>query len=67
MKDKKRIKRILKKLEKVWLNFSDLRLGQGLMNVAESRKIDLFYLEDEELERLLDILIEEINNPYYRS
>ncbi len=58
MRDKKRIKRILKKLEKVWMASSDLRLGQGLENLARARGIDLFYLEDDELERLLDILIE---------
>lgn len=62
MRDKKRIKRILGKLEKVWTEGSDLRLGQGLSNIAKSREIDLFYLEDEELERILDILIEEMEN-----
>ncbi len=65
MRDKKRIKRILKKLEIVWTSCSDLRLGQGLENLARAREIDLFYLEDEELERLLDLLIEEITNPYF--
>ena len=60
MRDPKRIKRILKKLEKVWIKCPDLRLGQSLENIAKSKGVDLFYLEDNSLERILDGIIEEI-------
>lgn len=65
MRDLERISRILKKLYIIWQTEPDLRLGQILENIAESRGIDLFYLEDEELERLFDIIQEEIDKPYY--
>jgi len=65
MREPKRIPRLLKKLEQVWIKVPDLRLGQGLENIARDRGIDLFYLEDDELERILDLIIEEIDNPYY--
>jgi uncharacterized protein YihD (DUF1040 family) len=61
MREQERIKRILKKLEKIWEECSDLRLGQALENLARARGIDLFYLEDDELERNLDLIIEELN------
>jgi len=48
-------KLILKELEKAWNRCSDLRLGQLLENLARTREIDLFYLEDIELLRLLKL------------
>lgn len=42
MRDKKRIRRILTKLEKVWLKCSDMRLGQLVNNIG----LD-FNIEDE--------------------
>ena len=50
-RDKGRFGEILSKLEKVWNQYPDLRLGQLLVNVCG--KSDLFMIEDEELlERL---------------
>jgi uncharacterized protein YihD (DUF1040 family) len=61
LRNPKRIERILKKLGKLWEECSDLRLGQALENFARAKGIDLFYLEDEDLERGLDLLLEEIS------
>ena len=50
-RDKERFDEILSKLEKVWNQYPDLRLGQLLVIVCG--KSDLFMIEDEELlERL---------------
>ena len=58
MRDPKRIKRIIKKLEKVWIQYPDLRLLQGLINIITAQNIDPYYFEDEDLERCLDYIIE---------
>jgi hypothetical protein len=47
MKRKDRIDSILYRLENIWLEFPDLRLGQLLLNV--SKDPELYYLEDEKL------------------
>lgn len=47
MRDKKRIKVILERLEKVWDEYPDLRLGQLILNVCSDPV--LYYLEDNEL------------------
>lgn len=50
-RDPRRIKEVLIKIETVWKQYPDLRLGQLLLNVCGSR--DLFMVEDEKLlERL---------------
>ena len=57
MRNKKRIKKVLDKLESVWYLFPDWRLGQLLENIAGDKNADLFYLEDEKLmEQLEEIL-----------
>jgi uncharacterized protein YihD (DUF1040 family) len=48
MRDKKRIKKILKELEKIWESNSNLRLGQLILNLG-----DVYYLED-------DLLVESL-------
>ena len=53
MRDPRRISRIITILEKVWQTQSDLRLGQLLLNLATLYDFDLYYLEDNKLERLL--------------
>jgi len=53
MRDPRRITRIITILEKVWQTQSDLRLGQLLLNLATLYDFDLYYLEDNKLERLL--------------
>lgn len=52
-RDPKRIKRIVKLLEKRWEAVPDWRLGQLLVNCTFTGE-DLFYLEDDELEERLD-------------
>lgn len=75
MRSPQRIKRILKKLESLWLEQPDLRLGQLLTNLClektrnqglnpnpnpnpdqnpTKQPKDVFYLEDEKLEAILN-------------
>ena len=64
MRDPKRIDRILRKLRKTWRKNPDLRLGQLLYALEQnghhpqeaysSRARDIFYTEDEVIERGLD-------------
>jgi len=53
MRDPKRIKPILKKLEDYWTKNPDLRLGQIIANCVRAHdgrlNCDPFYLEDDEL------------------
>lgn len=61
MRDPNRIERILNKIEAIWINEPDIRLGQMLVNFAPPRlQNDIFYLEDDELEKELDKEIEMI-------
>ena len=53
MKDKKRIPKILKEIKKVWEKNSDLRFGQFILNISFTSKCDLYYLEDDELVKVL--------------
>ena len=60
MRNPERIKRICKKLEKLWLQHPDIRLGQLLENYVFTKgkrgkeTCFLFYQEDDETELLLD-------------
>ena len=47
MRDKERIRPLLERLEKIWKEHPDLRLGQLILNVV--RDPALYYLEDEEI------------------
>lgn len=58
MRDPKRIKRILEKLELVWDKRPDMRLGQLIHNYT-GVKYDIFYMEDDVLESALDQVIRE--------
>jgi uncharacterized protein YihD (DUF1040 family) len=53
MRDKKRIPKIIKGLEKIWLKHPELRLGQLIGNVKEFEGI-LYYVEDEALIEYLE-------------
>ena len=61
MRDKKRIKRILRKIEKLWNQYPDQRLGQLLENHVFGHHLErgccLFHFQDEDVEGVL----EEIN------
>lgn len=50
-RDEKRISTILSKLETVWRQYPDMRLGQLLLNVCGNK--DFFAIEDEELMKRL--------------
>jgi len=52
MRDPNRIPRVLKKVEKFWKKYPNLRLGQLLMIFSEGN--DCFYIEDNILEKKLD-------------
>ena len=56
MRDVDRIPVILGRLEKIWKNNPDLRLGQLILNVINESI--LYYLED-------DVIITEIENFYF--
>lgn len=53
MRDPKRIPQILKRLEKLWEKYPDLRLCQLILNCFPTNT-DLYYLEDKELVKLLE-------------
>ena len=47
MRDPKTIKRILKKIERAWTRYPNLRLSQLLLNATN--KNDIYYVEDDDL------------------
>lgn len=59
MRDPKRIKRIVEKLSQYWESHPDLRLGQIIENSKDLSdvKSDTFYIEDDDLEKGLDVMI----------
>lgn len=59
MRDPKRIDRIINKLSIVWQNQSDLRLNQLIESIIEYNqyKGDIFYLEDDDFEIMLNNLL----------
>lgn len=60
MRDPERIRRMLEKLDLLWRAHPDMRLGQLVMNVAQSRGVaSTFYVEDDDFEGLLDIVLKE--------
>ena len=48
MRDKKRIKRILKRIEKIWNKYPDLRFFQLIEAPYEPIAENPFYIEDED-------------------
>lgn len=54
MRDMTRIPRLMNILERCWLKVPDWRLGQLFENIKTfSGKEDLFYMEDDEIEELI--------------
>lgn len=47
MRDRDRIDIIITELEKIWVDYPDLRLGQLLLNVVQDP--ELYYIKDEKL------------------
>ncbi len=60
MRNKKRIPVILEMLEDIWVTKPDIRFGQLINNLFQSRfpDRDMFYVEDNELQEVLFKLIE---------
>ena len=56
MRDAKRIKPLLKLIEKIWLQHPDLRLCQLIGNVAS---YDNYHMEDDVLEGRLKIIYQQ--------
>lgn len=56
MRDIKRIKPIIERIEKLWLENPDFRLGQLLMVITRTGEHNpkLFYMEDEEFLQKLE-------------
>lgn len=70
MRDKNRIDRIIGKLRTAWIHNPDLRLGQLVMNaiaLAKNESVnDIFYIEDDETERGLELVrAEQIQKGYW--
>ena len=53
MRDPKRISRILEVIKTIWEKNPDLRLGQLLLNCHYPHCDDLYYVEDEQLEKTI--------------
>lgn len=62
MRDPKRIKPILKKLEKLWNMFPDWRLCQLISNLHGAGRQDIFYTEDNELEKGIEKMYNHYKN-----
>ncbi len=61
MRDPKRIPEILNELKGIWSSFPGLRLGQLICNMWLSEQ-DLYYIEDEELMKILKDHYSEVRN-----
>jgi hypothetical protein len=54
MRNPDRIDRILKALGELWKQLPDWRLGQLIDNMNHTTGRDLFYIEDDEIEELIE-------------
>ena len=59
MRDKKRIKRITDKLEKLWITVPDWRFCQLISNLHGLGPQDIFHTEDDDLEEAIDEMLDE--------
>lgn len=62
MRNKNRIPNIIKKLETAWAFVPDWRLCQLISNLHGNGQQDIFYTEEDELEKALDDFIKEYSN-----
>lgn len=58
MRDPKRIKPFLNKLQKEWEKFPDLRFGQLVENISRQTTVPQFVIEDCDFEKLIDMWAE---------
>ena len=58
MRDINRIDDVLKTLSECWKKYPDWRLGQLFCNLQRAAGQDLFYLEDDQMIKLLNLYFE---------
>jgi len=61
MKNTKRIKRILTKVESIWKQYPDLRFYQLVSDILSDNKYSHYYTEDDVFENQLNEFIERNN------
>ena len=54
MRDPQRIDRLLEKIRFIWKNHQDLRLGELINNPGYPFFEDIYFMEDDELEKKLN-------------
>lgn len=54
MRNVERIPKVLDKIKEIWLRYPDLRLCQLLENTKPTNLNDMYYIEDEDLLKLLE-------------
>ena len=54
MRDVERIPKVLDKIKEIWLRYPDLSLCQLLENTKPTNLNDMYYIEDEDLLKLLE-------------
>jgi hypothetical protein len=57
MRDPERIERVVNLLKFLWIKYPDLRLGQLIIDITYDTGVDLFYLEDDILEKKIKQVI----------
>ena len=62
MRNPDRIPIIIKKLEQVWKEVPEWRLGQVISNLQGPGPQDVFFLEDNEWEEILDRFLNEVKD-----
>jgi hypothetical protein len=62
MRNPNRIYPFMNKLTELWMNYPDLRFGQFCTMIANESPNSFFYLEEPEMEQILDRLIEKSTN-----
>lgn len=68
MRDPKRIDRILEKIKDFWKAYPDWRIGQLIFNLTSSSGAeDVFYVEDEIIEKELDKKIKKLMKEGYKK
>ena len=65
MRDKRRIRPFLNKLEELWLKYPDYRFGQLFNLLHRGVSIDPFYVEEDEWEEVINNLITSHGTDFY--
>lgn len=70
MRDRQRIKRIMRKLQWIWEEQPDMRFNQLMVDLMfdTSQDMDVFYTEDDQFENILNQKIDQLanlKNPYH--